>query len=120
MIRRSLILASLFQVSAAAPPERIAVVVATRAYAVGEVVNLEGITQKSVAPEWASKSIVLPNAASYIVNQPTTVPILAGDLLRWSFFESRRGTKVPEACGQPDDAARMAIAKARAVQLERR
>ena len=94
-------------------------VVATRDYAVGEVVDFGGVTQKAVPRGLATKSVVMPNAVSYIVNQPTHVPILAGDLMRWSFFETLRGTTPPDACGQPEDTALVAVSKARTVQLER-
>ncbi len=120
MIRRLLILTLLLQVSATLPTDSVSVVVATRDYAVGEIVDFDGVTQKAVPRGWGSKSVVMPNAVSYVVKQPTHVPILAGDLLRWSFFETQRGTAAPAACGQPDDSALVAVSKAREVQLERR
>ena len=114
------VLSLLFLVSAGPRPTTVIVMVATRDFAAGEVVDARGMTQRAVPREWVGKSIVLPDAASYIVNQPTFLPILSGDLMRWPFFDTRRGMKTPAACGESEASAVVAVRKARAVLLERR
>lgn len=62
------------------------VTVASEDISSDSLVSMEQLSQRSMPESLASASIVLPDKASYIVNQRTLVPITAGDPFRWTMF----------------------------------
>lgn len=60
------------------------VVVTARALATGHVVTMDDLTMRSVPETLVTASIVKPESAAYLVNQPLAVPLGAGELVRWS------------------------------------
>ena len=54
------------------------------------VVTMEMISQRSIPEQFVTASVVKPDSASYIVNQKVLVPLVAGDPLLWSQFESKK------------------------------
>ena len=73
------------------------VVVAATDIAAGEKVTFERISQRSVPKRLVSASHVKPDSASYVVNQTTRVPLLAGQVLMWGYFETTSG-ETDKAC----------------------
>lgn len=67
------------------------VVVAAVDIGAGETVTMEKIAQKKAPERLITSSVVKPDSASYIVDQPLLVPVLAGDLLLWSQFATVNG-----------------------------
>ncbi|MBX7097695.1 MAG: hypothetical protein K1X89_08285 [Myxococcaceae bacterium] len=66
------------------------VVVAAVDLAEDTVVTFDMISQRSVPEQFVTGSVVKPDSASYIVNQKILVPVLAGDPLLWSQFETKK------------------------------
>lgn len=71
-----------------AEPAREAVLVAARDLSAGEKVSTEDLAQRAVPVAFVSRSHVKLADARYVVAQKVVVPILKGELLRWSFFET--------------------------------
>jgi flagella basal body P-ring formation protein FlgA len=88
----------LFSFSAFAAEPLVPVVVAAVDIKAGETVTMEMISQRSAEPAVVTSSVVKPDSASYIVNQKTRFPILAGDLILWSFFEIKTGDEAQTKC----------------------
>jgi Flp pilus assembly protein CpaB len=98
MIHRwSLALFFLARAAQAAEP-MVSVVVAAEDLPAGVVLTMERITQREVPRSAVTASFVKPDSVSYLVNQSTRLPILKGEPLLWSFFETRV-SRVP-ACDQ--------------------
>jgi pilus assembly protein CpaB len=51
-------------------------------------ITFDQISQRSVPEQFVTGSVVKPDSASYVVNQKVLVPLLAGDMLLWSQFET--------------------------------
>jgi Flp pilus assembly protein CpaB len=66
------------------------VVVAAQDITEDTVITYEMISQRSVPEQFVTSSVVKPDSASYIVNQPIHVPVQAGDMLLWSQFETKK------------------------------
>lgn len=73
------------------------VVIAAVDIPAGTVVTMEMISQRSVPKRLVSSSYVKPDSASYIINQPTRRPMLAGDFMAWNNFDAP-DTRVLQAC----------------------
>ncbi|MEW5741566.1 MAG: SAF domain-containing protein [Myxococcota bacterium] len=92
MSARLAMLALLVVASAARAEEPLVpVVVAAVDMGPGQTVTMEMISQRSAPRRLITPSVVKPDSASYIVNQKVLVPLLAGDLLLWSHFETTKG-----------------------------
>jgi len=102
--------------------DMVAVVVAARDIAAGEVVKLEDVSRREVPRSIVTTSIVHPDSASHIINQRLTLPVLQGDPLNWSFFETLRDQETYQACqkltAEPGGAAEQ-VARARRRLLSR-
>jgi pilus assembly protein CpaB len=70
------------------------VVVAAQDIPENTAVTFDMISQRSVPEQFVTSSVVKPDSASYIVNQPLLVPVQAGDMLLWSQFETKKMTTV--------------------------
>ena len=64
------------------------VVVAAVDISGGTPLTFEMISQRSVPEQFVTASIVTPDSAAYVVNQKLLVPVLAGDPLLWTQFET--------------------------------
>ena len=62
------------------------VVIARRDLPPGTVVTIDDLDQRSVPEMWVTASVITPDSASYVVNQPLNVPIAKGEPLRWAYF----------------------------------
>lgn len=117
MTFRLALLAALVGAAAARADEPLVpVVVAAVDIAAGETVTMEKISQRSAPKRLATSSVVKPDSASYIVNQKLLVPVLAGDLLLGSQFETTKG-EAQRVCAevlQVTGDARSQVARARA------
>lgn len=78
--------------------EEVTVVVATRDLMAGETVTFDDIAQEKIGKRFVSASVVKPDSASYIVNQKLNYPVLKGDLMYWSFFETAKATQKNQRC----------------------
>jgi pilus assembly protein CpaB len=123
-MRRLIVLAALSMVAAACSDARAAeppsgswvpIVVAARDLPAGSTVTFDDIQQRSVPAELVTSSVVKPDSANFIVNQKLLVPVLAGDPLLWSFFETLRGDTLPlcEKLQSEDASAAQQVARAR-------
>jgi Flp pilus assembly protein CpaB len=77
------------------------VVVYAKDVAAGDVVGFDQISQRSVPEQLVTSSVVKPDSASYVVNQPARVPALAGDVALWAHFEvpdRKLSAEATEAC----------------------
>lgn len=59
----------------------------------GGLVTMEEISQRSMPEQFFAESMVRPDEASYVVNQPVLVDLQAGDPLRWAFFSTADETR---------------------------
>lgn len=66
------------------------VVVAAVDISADTVVTMEMISQRSIPEQFVTSSVVVPDDASYVVNQKALVPLQAGDPLLWSQFDSKK------------------------------
>ncbi|MFT3837199.1 MAG: SAF domain-containing protein [Myxococcaceae bacterium] len=64
------------------------------------VVTFDMISQRSVPQRFATKSVVKPDSASYVVNQKVHAPLKAGDPLLWSEFENNPCNDAVEAAAK--------------------
>ncbi|WNG34749.1 hypothetical protein F0U61_14650 [Archangium violaceum] len=62
------------------------VIVPQRDFAPGEVLTLDELAQRSAPEQLVTSSMVRPDSAAYVVGQALTVPVQAGEPLRWAFF----------------------------------
>jgi Flp pilus assembly protein CpaB len=69
------------------------VVVASQDIPEKTAVTYDMISQRSVPEQFVTNSVVKPDSATYIVNQRILVPVLAGDPLLWSQFETQKQMK---------------------------
>jgi pilus assembly protein CpaB len=128
MMRRLLILAMLpllasacSEVSAAEPSAsaRVAIVVALRDLPAGSTLTYDDIAQRSIPAGLVSSSVLTPDSASYVINHKLTLPLLAGDPVQWTFFESSP-QQVRESCAKfegEDTSAEQQVARARQIVL---
>jgi pilus assembly protein CpaB len=66
------------------------IVVANASIAEGTEISPEMLSKRDVPEEFATSSVVKPEAFRYITGQRILVPVQAGDPLLWSEFESHR------------------------------
>ncbi len=66
------------------------VLVAATDLAEGTEVVVDQMAQREVPSKFVTASVLAPESMSYVVNQKLLVPLLAGDLLLWSHFNSAR------------------------------
>lgn len=100
----------------------VAIVVAAVDIPAGKKVTLEMLSQRNIPKRFATSSIVKPDSASYLINQPTRRAMLAGDLMLWSSFDG--DLRVLEACewkfsGARDVEAVVQVRRARAAIKQR-
>ena len=121
MTRVLVMTGALFAVAPLKPPE-VSIVVAAVDIPSGTVVTFDMISQRQVPAGAVTTSIVKPDSASYIVNQRIALPVLAGDPMLWSFFETASDAAGVEACRkvlpEPVEGAAEQISQARAVALQ--
>jgi Flp pilus assembly protein CpaB len=93
----------------------VTVTIATHDIAAGTKVTLDDIGKRDIPQSLVTKSFIKPDSAMYIADQVTSVPILKGDVLRWSFFETTAGpiAECRAALG-PEPSAMDGVARARA------
>lgn len=72
------------------------VIVAQRDIAPGEVLTLDDVAQRSVPEQFVTSSLVRPDSSVYVINQSLTVPVQAGEPLRWAFFATATEEFKPE------------------------
>ena len=119
-----LALASACSQASAAEPDAsamVTIVVARRALPVGSVVTFDDLQQRSVPASLVSSSVLKPDSATYIVNQKLILPLLAGDPVQWSFFESSPN-KALDSCAKlegEDASAEQQVARARQLVFSR-
>ncbi|MBL8956749.1 MAG: hypothetical protein JNK82_38605 [Myxococcaceae bacterium] len=110
-------------VATGAAPATEDIIVAVRDIAAGTVVTFDMIKQQKVSKSVVTKAFVAPSEASYVVNQRTSLPLLAGDPVLWSFFDEPKDRTALNACAKvmppKVDDARAQVAKARAVVLKK-
>ncbi|MFY0565218.1 SAF domain-containing protein [Archangium lansingense] len=103
-------------------PEQVSITVAVRDIAAGERVTEADFTDLLVPKEWVTTSLVKPDSREYIIGQRVLLPVMKGDLISWSLFETTRDSTIRESCasasGQPATAAEQ-VSRARQVLLER-
>jgi pilus assembly protein CpaB len=68
------------------------VVVAAQDMPEGAVVTLDKISQRPVPEQFVTSSVVRPTEAAHIVNQKLRVPVLAGDPMLWTHFDTTMGS----------------------------
>jgi Flp pilus assembly protein CpaB len=109
--------------SAAEPPagEWVPIVLAARDLPAGTTVTFDDIRQRAVPAALVTSSVVKPDSASYIVNQKVLVPVLEGDPMLWSFFETTHGDtlKLCEKFQSEDTSAEQQVARVRQIILSR-
>jgi pilus assembly protein CpaB len=64
------------------------VVVAAVDMKAGDAIVMEKISQRSVPEQFVTQSVVRPDSASYVINQPALVPLSAGDIITWPATQS--------------------------------
>jgi len=86
------------------------VVVAGRDLAPGSKLTTGELSYRVMPREMLTSSVVMPESAEHVLNQPLTVPVRDGDPLQWSFFltgvpprEGIEGVEIANGC---TDAAR--------------
>jgi pilus assembly protein CpaB len=127
-MRRLIILAVLPMLAAACadasaaepnPNSLVPIVIASRDLPAGSTVTWDDISQRSVPAGLVTSSVVRPDSASYINNQKLVLPVLAGDAMQWSYFESLHG-ELLEPCARfsgEDLSAEQQVARARQIVL---
>jgi Flp pilus assembly protein CpaB len=60
----------------------------------GQVLTMDMISQRSIPEQFSSSSIVKPDSASYIVNQPLRAALQAGDPVRWTDMLDQKTTSM--------------------------
>ena len=86
------------------------VVVAAEDIPAGQEVTFDLISQRSVPEQFVTSSVVLPEAASRVVNQRLLAPVKAGDPLRWSEVEAKGATVMLVAGRDLEAGARLGAA----------
>ncbi len=71
-------------------PAQTVVAIANVDIAEGSVVAAEMISQRTVPATYVTSSVVKSGSTAYVLGARTLVPIQAGDMLQWVYFESRR------------------------------
>lgn len=116
MLRLGMVVGLVLAAVARADEPMVPVVVAAVDIGAGETVTMDMISQRKAPKRLITSSVVKPDSASYIVNQRLLVPVLAGDLLLWSQFETLKGDheRLCREATQVTGDAREQIARARA------
>jgi Flp pilus assembly protein CpaB len=92
------------------------VVVAARDIAAGEWVKPEDLAKREVRSSLVTSSVVTPDQAIHVVDRRIALPMLRGDLVNWSFFETLSDHETYEACHKvtaTPGGAREQVARAR-------
>jgi pilus assembly protein CpaB len=89
-----------------------AVLVAADDLPAGTVITVDKLSQRTLPSEFVTRSLVRPDAASYLVGQRTRLPIVAGEPLLWTYVTPN--FRVP-ACDvlQRDEKAETQVARHR-------
>ncbi|HVG57193.1 MAG TPA: SAF domain-containing protein [Hyalangium sp.] len=101
------------------PDALVPIVVAARDLPAGTVVTFDDLLQRGIPARLVTSSIVKPESASYVVQQPLMLPLLAGDPVQWSFFQLSP-KDVHEACAKfeaDEGSAAQQVARARQIVL---
>lgn len=97
MKRLMLIGSMLFASTVFAGEDLVPVIIASVDIPAGTVVTMDMVSQRSVPKRLVTMSLVTPDSASYIINQPTKRPMLQGDLMAWNNFDAP-DKRALEAC----------------------
>ena len=65
------------------------VVVAGREISEGRIITVEDLSQRSIPEQLVTSSVVKPDSSKYVLNLKTLVPMMQGDPLLWSQFETK-------------------------------
>jgi pilus assembly protein CpaB len=57
----------------------------------GAAVAFDMIAQREIPEQFVTPSVIRPNSAAYIENQPVRVPLQAGDPFLWTHFDNANG-----------------------------
>jgi pilus assembly protein CpaB len=89
-----------------------AVLVAAADLPAGTVITVDTLSQRTLPSEFVTRSLVRPDAASYVVGQRTRLPIVAGEPLLWAYVTP---TSRVAACDvlQRDEKAEAQVARHR-------
>ncbi|MCY1072912.1 SAF domain-containing protein [Archangium lansingense] len=82
------------------------VVVASQDIEEGTVITFEYLNQRSIPEQFVTSNVVLPETATYIINQKLRVSVVAGDPLHWSYFETSPSKPAPGRQPAASDSAR--------------
>jgi Flp pilus assembly protein CpaB len=103
------------------PDALVAIVIAARDLPAGTVVTFDDLSQRSFPARLVTASLVKPESASYVINQPLKLPLLTGDPVQWEFFQ-QSPKEVHEACAKfeaDEGSAEQQVARARQIVLSR-
>jgi Flp pilus assembly protein CpaB len=95
------------------------VIVAASDLPAGSVITLEVVSQRSLPSEHVTRSMVTPRSASSIVGRRTRLPLLAGEPLLSTFFDSAQQVDACRAFHR-DDQAEVQVARHRQTLRTRR
>ncbi|MBX5481381.1 MAG: hypothetical protein IRZ16_05980 [Myxococcaceae bacterium] len=78
--------------------DTVTVLVALRDIPAGVPLRMEDLAQASLPRAQVTSSFVRPEFASYLIDQPVTVPVLHDDPILWSMFEPSRRDEASVRC----------------------
>lgn len=107
------LLVAIASAPALAADDLVPLVVAAVDIPAGTVVTIDMLSQRKAPKAVITSSVVKPDSASYVINQRTTAPLLQGDVLLWSSFETQKG-EIADACA--DKMKRPGSARAQVAQ----
>jgi len=119
----ALALASCSEALARDATREVMLLVAARDLRAGDTLQLTDLAQRAFPAELATKSMVRPEAASYLLGALVQFPLLKDDLLRWPLFETVYARAYAEQCqgvtASAGETASDQIARARQVVSKR-
>ena len=99
--------------------DRVDILVAAHDLPAGHKVTPDDLLQMHVASKWVTASQIKADAASYILGQPLSLPVLEGGTLTWQMFAITVGRETLDACArvvhQPKSAKEQIAAARQAV-----
>jgi Flp pilus assembly protein CpaB len=102
-------------------PRLVRIVVAAVDVAAGEPVTVEQLSARGIPAELVTTTMVQEKDVAFVVGQTAQLPLLQGDVLQWSFFETLK-TPSTSRCLKgvhPGKTAREQVAHSRQVLLSR-
>ncbi len=75
--------------------ELVSAVVASSPLAAGDIASQEKVSERRVPADVLTRSVIRPAQAGYMVSKEIDVPVLAGDLLYWQYFETSVDAHMP-------------------------